>query len=177
MSIGERDPLDAKAILRELTAAGVDFVVIGGIALVLHGSARFTFDLDLTYSTDPANLEGLGGVLVALESRLRGVDDDVPFVADAATLRNIEVLTLRTSAGDLDVLAHPAGAPSYKVLRGRAERVDIGGFAVLVASIGDLIAMKTAAGRTQDLLDVEELEAIARLRKRREPPPPGSHGP
>lgn len=176
MSIGERDPLDARAILRELIAAGVDFVVIGGIALVLHGSARFTFDLDLTYSTDPTNLAALGGVLVALESRLRGVDD-VPFAADAATLRNVEVLTLHTSAGDLDVLAHPAGAPSYKVLRGRAERVDIGGFAVLVASIGDLIAMKTAAGRPQDLLDVEELEAIARLRRRREAPPAGSRGP
>lgn len=162
----DRERLDAKAMLRELTRAGVDFVVIGGIALVLHGSARATFDLDITYATDTGNLEALGGVLVALEARLRGVDDDVPFVPDAATLRNVELLTLRTVAGDLDVLARPAGAPAYDVLRRRAERLDVGGFAILVASTADLISMKNAAGRGKDLIDVEELQAIERLRRR-----------
>ncbi len=162
----DRERLDAKTILRELTRAGVDFVVIGGIALVLHGSARATFDLDITYATDAGNLEALGGVLVALEARLRGVDDDVPFVPDAATLRNVELLTLRTVAGDLDVLARPAGAPAYDVLRRRAERLDVGGFAILVASTADLISMKTAAGRGKDLIDVAELQAIERLRRR-----------
>lgn len=162
----DRERLDAKTILRELTRAGVDFVVIGGIALVLHGSARATFDLDITYATDAGNLEALGGVLVALEARLRGVDDDVPFVPDAATLRNVELLTLRTVAGDLDVLARPAGAPAYDVLRRRAERLDVGGFAILVASTADLISMKNAAGRGKDLIDLAELQAIERLRRR-----------
>jgi hypothetical protein len=157
-------PLDAAGILRRLTARGVDFVVIGGIAAVLHGSARATFDLDLCFATDKANLDGLGEVLIDLDARLRGVCDEVPFVPDAATLRQVDVLTLRTALGDLDVLARPAGVTRYETLRRGADRYELGGFSVLVASVADLIAMKRAAGRAKDLADVEELEAILRLR-------------
>ena len=159
-----RAELDPEPMLRALVARGVDFVVIGGIAAVLHGSARLTYDLDLCFAPDPVNLSALGDVLVALDARLRGVDDPVPFVPDAATLRRIEVLTLTTRLGDLDVLARPAGAPSYEGLRRRAERYDLGDFSVLVASVEDLIAMKRAAGRPKDVADVAELEAILRLR-------------
>jgi len=158
-----RAELDVARILRALTQRGVDFVVIGGIAAVLHGSARNTFDLDLCFATDGANLDALGEVLVSLHARLRGVDD-VPFVPDAATLRRIEVLTLSTDAGDLDVLTRPSGAPTFDVLRRRADRFDVGGFAVLVASVDDLIAMKTAAGRPKDREVLAELETIRRLR-------------
>jgi nucleotidyltransferase AbiEii toxin of type IV toxin-antitoxin system len=156
--------LDAERILRALVARGVDFVVVGGIAAVLHGSARNTFDLDVCFATDHVNLQALGDVLVELGARPRGVPDEVPFTPDARTLRRIEVLTLVTAAGDLDVLARPTGAPGYAALRRRADRFDVGGFAVLVASVEDLIAMKQAAGRAKDVQDVAELEAILRLR-------------
>jgi predicted nucleotidyltransferase len=164
--VADRPPLSADKILRRLVERGVDFVVIGGIAAVLHGSARNTFDLDLCFATDDANLAALGDVLIALGARLRGVDEDVPFVPDAGTLRRVDVLTLLTRFGELDVLARPSGAPTYRDLRRNADRYDLGGFNVLVASIDDLIAMKQAAGRAKDLLDVEELEAIKRLRQR-----------
>lgn len=168
----ERLELRADEILRRLTVRGVDFVVIGGIAAVLQGSARNTFDLDICFSTDPANLEALGEVLVDLGSRLKGVDDDVPFVPEGRTLRRVEVLTLETSAGELDVLAAPSGAPPYRALRANADRFDLGGFQVLVASVDDLLAMKRASDRAKDRVDVEELEAIKRLR-RRQPREPG----
>lgn len=165
--MADRPPLSADEILRRLVERGVDFVVIGGIAAVLHGSARNTFDLDICFATDDANLAALGDVLVALSARLKGVDENVPFVPDARTLRQIELLTLVTSLGELDVLARPSGAPPYRELRRNADRYDLGGFNVSVASIDDLIAMKQAAGRAKDLLDVEELEAIKRLRHHR----------
>jgi hypothetical protein len=158
-----RPPLSADEILRRLVERGVDFVVIGGIAGVLHGSARNTFDLDICFATDDANLAALGDVLTDLGARLKGVDEDVPFVPDARTLQGVELLTLVTLLGELDLLSRPPGAPAYRALRRNADRYDLGGFNVLVASIDDLIAMKQAAGRAKDLLDVEELEAIKRL--------------
>jgi hypothetical protein len=164
--MAERPPLSPDEILRRLVERGVDFVVIGGIAGVLHGSARNTFDLDICFATDEANLVALGDVLTALGARLKGVEEEVPFVPDARTLRQVELLTLVTSLGELDLLARPPGAPAYQELRRNADRYDLGGFNVSVASIDDLIAMKQAAGRAKDLLDIEELEAIKRLRQR-----------
>jgi predicted nucleotidyltransferase len=158
--------LRADEILQRLTARGVDFVVVGGIAAVLHGSARNTFDLDICFATDRANLDALGDVLVGLDARLRGVSDDVPFVPDGETLRKVELLTLSTSAGNLDLLAVPSGAPPYQRLRRHADRFDLGGFTVNVASIDDLIAMKEIAGRPKDQQDVAELKAIGRLLRR-----------
>jgi hypothetical protein len=162
--------LDAEGMLRRLTEAGVDFVVIGGIAMLLHGSARLTRDLDIVFAPDDGNLEALGGVLVGLKAQLREITDDVPFVPDSQTLRDVQLLTLDTAAGWLDVHRDVDGAPRYDVLRRHAERMELGGFSVLVASPDDMIAMKLAAGRPVDLFDVDELQAIKRLRRRISPP-------
>jgi hypothetical protein len=140
--------------------------VVGGIAATLLGSAADTFDLDICPAVDPKNLEALGRALVDLDAHLRGVDGPVPFVPDGDSLGRIQLLTLDTSLGPLDVMIRPDSAPRYERLRRRAERKDLGSFSVLVASIDDLIAMKRSAGRTKDLVAVEELEAIRRLRRR-----------
>lgn len=161
--------LDAEGLLRVLTERGVDFVVIGGIAAVLHGSPRITQDLDICFDTSPGNLEALAGALQAVGAGLRGVDEEVPFRPDPSTLRRVVVLTLKTRLGDLDVLASPAGSPPYPELRARADRFDVGGFHIAVASIEDLIAMKHAAGRQKDHADVAELEVIRERRKRQSP--------
>ena len=155
--------LDVEALLRRLVDGGVDFVVIGGIARVLLASARVTKDLDITYAREERNLKALGAVLEDLEARLR-VEEDVPFVPDAATLDRVQVLTLSTKLGWLDILAFPSGAPAYDVLSENAETVELGDFEVQVASIDDMIGMKRASGRIQDLADIEELEAIRRRR-------------
>jgi hypothetical protein len=164
VSVPKHTELDLERLLRSLVDGKVDFVVIGAVAAVLHGSARATFDLDVCFANDAPNLDALGRVLTGLGARLRGVAEDVPFIADGATLKRVDVLTLTTIAGDLDVRRVPSGAPRYDVLRAHADRFDVGGFEVRVASVEDLIAMKTAAGRGKDLSDVAELEAILRLR-------------
>jgi predicted nucleotidyltransferase len=154
------------ALLRRLAAHGVDFVVVGGIAMVGHGSARNTRDLDICYATDLANLEALGSALVELGAQLRGIDEDLPFVPDARALRRTSILTLDTSDGWIDLLVHPPGAPPYEQLRAHAERVTLDGVAVLIASLDDLEAMKRAADRPVDRIDLEEIEVIRRLRAR-----------
>jgi predicted nucleotidyltransferase len=151
------------ALLERLATAEVDFVVIGAFAVIAHGHIRTTRDLDITYSTEPANLEVLGRVLVDLDARLRGVAEVVPFVPDGRTLHNAELLTLETTEGALDLLAAPPGAGPYAELKERATTIEIAGHAVAIASLDDLLAMKRAAGRPRDLDDIEALEAIQRL--------------
>ncbi len=155
-----------RQLLGQLTARGVDFVVIGGIALTIHGSDRNTFDLDICPSQDPDNLDVLGKALIELDARLRGIDEDLPFVPDGRSLRGIEMLCLDTSLGPLDVLSRPSGSPPYHQLRRRAEQIDIGQTAILVASVDDLLEMKRTANRDKDKLDVEALETIKRLERR-----------
>ena len=150
-------------LLRRLGDAGVDYVVVGGVAAQAHGTTMFTGDLDICYSTDPANLERVGGALVELGARLRGITADIPFVPDARTLRRTQILTLDTPEGPLDLLVDPSGSPGYERLSERALRVEWAGTTIKVASLEDLIAMKRAAGRPKDLLAVEELEAIGRI--------------
>jgi hypothetical protein len=162
---GEVPDLDAPRILRRLVAAGVDFVVIGGIAVVLHGYPRLTRDLDIAFAYDDANLEALGQVLVDLNATLRGVGDDIPFVPDRRALQAIELLTLDSDAGWFDIHRLPRGVESYAALRRNAERVPLEDFFILVASPDDLIAMKEAAGRPLDRADIAALEAIKRLRQ------------
>ena len=118
---------DLEEMLRRLVAGGVDFVVIGGIAAIAHASPRLTQDLDIVYATDDPNLEALGRVLVEMGAKLRGVDDDVPFVADARTLEGVQLLTLDTELGQLDVHVRPAGAPPFATLRRHAALTEIAG--------------------------------------------------
>jgi hypothetical protein len=147
------------ALLKALTEGGVDFVVVGGIAAVAHGSPQVTQDLDIAYAEDEANLERLGVVLVGLGATLRGVAEGVPFVPDGRTLRHTRVLTLATREGPLDILT----VGRYERLRANAITASVAGLDVRIAGFDDLIAMKKAAGRPKDRIYVEELEAIRRL--------------
>jgi predicted nucleotidyltransferase len=156
--------LRLEALLRRLAQADVDFVVVGGVAVAFQGYGRATQDLDITYATDEANLERLGDVLVGLNAKLRGITEDVPFVPDGRTLARTRLLTLDTDDGGLDLLANPPGAPPYATLRSRADRVELDDIVVAIAALDDLLAMKRAAGRPQDLVDIEALE-VARVRR------------
>ncbi|HEX2070351.1 MAG TPA: hypothetical protein VHF90_01730 [Thermoleophilaceae bacterium] len=159
-----------RGLLEHLTRHGVDFVVVGGVAAALHGSDRNTFDLDVCPAQGPDNLEALGNALTEIDARLRGIEEEeeeeVPFVADGRALAGIEILTLSTSLGPLDVLVRPYGNPSYAALRRRASRLELEAGPVLVASIDDLIAMKRESDRPKDRDDIERLEALARLSRR-----------
>lgn len=152
-------------LIKALVEGDVDFVVIGGLAVVLQAMPRFTKDLDICYSTAQDNLDALGGVLVGLEARLRGIPEQVPFVPDGRTLRQTQIMCLTTPEGDIDLLVDPDGAPPYGTLRRRAEIMQLGGHSVRVASIGDMLAMKRAAARPQDVVDIESLEAAQRRRR------------
>jgi hypothetical protein len=146
--------------LRALTDAGVAFVVIGGIGGRLHGSTTITNHLDICYERSPENLDRLVAVLRDADARLRGVEDHVPFILDAETLAAGDSFTFDTAFGALDILGTPSGTDGFADLAANAVRYELSDIEVLVASIDDLIAMKQAAGRPKDLIEVEVLGAL-----------------
>lgn len=159
---------DAAAIVRILQRHDVEFVVIGGIAGQLWGSATITQDLDICYARDKANLERLAAALRELNARLRGVKEDVPFQLDARRLFNGDSFTFTTEFGAFDCLATPTGTNGYIDLKQGAEAMPVGGGRrVWVCSIDDLIRMKRAAGRTKDRIHLEDLGALRDERTRR----------
>jgi hypothetical protein len=163
--VGATPLLDPEPLLRRLVEADVDFLVIGGVAVAAQGYGRSTKDLDIVYATNAANLERLGEALVALGARLRGIGEDVPFVPDARTLKRTAILTLDTPLGSIDLLVDPDGADRYEAMRERADLVDLDGVEFRVVSLDDLLPMKRAAGRPQDVADVDALLTTRRVER------------
>jgi hypothetical protein len=153
-------PFEPLRLLETLARHKVRFVVVGGIAGRLLGSPTVTRDLDICYARDAANLRALAAVLAQLHAHLRGVEPGLPFHPDARTLRAGDAFTLQTDAGDLDLLATPAGTDGYADLARSATLTDLGGVQVLVAAVDDLIRMKRTAGRPKDMIEVEVLGAL-----------------
>lgn len=153
------DPLGALEIMM---SNEVDFVLIGGLAARLHGSPTVTDDLDVCHSKARDNLERLGAALASMNARLRLPDPDevVEATFDDRFLAAVDNITLVTDFGPLDLLAAPAGIESYVELEDRAVTMDLDGMTIRVASIDDLMAMKKAAGRRKDLIELEILAAL-----------------
>jgi hypothetical protein len=148
-------------ILSALAEGGVDFVVVGGVAGGVHGSSYPTYDLDVAYGRDDANLDRLATVLTSLGARLRGAPADVPFILDARTLRAGANFTFATELGSFDILGDAAGAPPYERLRADARVKRVRGLEIRFASLDHLIAMKEAAGRPKDRLMATEYRLLA----------------
>lgn len=155
-------------MIHVLAARGVNFIVIGGFAGVLHGSPIITQDLDICYARDDANLVALASALREMEAKLRGVEQEVPFKLDALTLKAGDSFTFTTRLGDLDCLGTPTGTNGYRELLANAQTLDVEGVAVMVADLDDLIRMKRAAGRPKDRAVMEDLGALREELQRRE---------
>jgi hypothetical protein len=95
---------DIPALLERLAAAGVEFIVIGGVAAAVHGSALITYDLDIVYRRTPDNVDRLAAALDPLGPYLRGAPEGLPFRFDAATIARGLNFTLTTTLGAIDLL-------------------------------------------------------------------------
>ena len=155
--------IDYLAVLRVFDDHDVNYVLIGGLAANALGSATATYDLDICYERSKDNLERLAAALRSMHSHLRGVDEEVPFILDAHTLRNGDSFTFETDFGPVDALATPSGTSGYDDLVAGANRLELGGYQVQVVALDDLIRMKRAAGRVKDRIEVENLIALRDL--------------
>ena len=153
---------DVQRLLDVLRAAGVDFVVVGGVALVLRGPSRVTLDLDLCYARDLENLPRLAAALAPYHPRLRGAPPDLPFSWDERTLASGLNFTLTTDLGDLDIRGEIAGVGGYAQVAAGASELVVGDTSIRVMDLDTLERSKRAAGRAKDLLDLAEIAEIRR---------------
>ncbi len=164
---------DPDVLLEVLHRHDVQYVLIGGLAAALRGSATPTFDVDITPAASPVNLARLSAALTELDARIRvdGIPEGLPFSHDAASLAQMTTLNLVTRFGDLDVAFDPAGISDYSQWEAGAASVTVLGVPVQVASLDDIIRSKEAADRDKDRLQLPMLRALQRHQRRLEKPP------
>jgi hypothetical protein len=143
---GAKEPFDPRSLIALLGRARVDFVVVGAVAGGAHGSSYGTFDLDVAFRDDPANLSRLSAVL-------KEVGSDQPPQAPA--------FSSQTSLGRLKGFAAPKGAPRYDALSEGAWPIEVGQSIVRIASLDHLIAMKEACRRPRDKVLAMEYRTIS----------------
>lgn len=163
--MSDRTPADLFAILDALGAAGVELVVVGGVAAILHGAELTTRDVDIVPERSPANLARLRTALEALQARVRDpAGRDLEPVWSAMSGPGHHLLT--TSLGPLDVLGELAGGLGYDELRARSELLSDDRLRVRVIDLPTLIEVKTRLGRPRDRVALPVLIALLEERRR-----------
>ena len=172
----------------------MQYLLVGGASATVYGAQRPTEDVDVVASRAKLNMSRLADALAELNARLRveGLSDEeartLPVRLDAMMLRNMEISTWRTDAGDVDVLSDiPSRAGQhqrYEDLVTRVETAVVGSVTVQLASLEDVIASKEWADRPKDREALPELYdlraqrtdvAAGKLESSAGPPPPGVH--
>ena len=154
---------DYAKLIAALEKAGVDFIVIGGLAANAHGSPRFTQDVDVVYSRADDNLARLVRALAPLKPYPRGAPPGLPFEWSLPTLVRGLNFTLTTTVGSLDILGEIVGGGRYEELRAHSTVMRIFRHDVRILNLDALIRAKRAAGRPKDFEVIAELELLQEL--------------
>ena len=151
---------DFATLLRVLADQDVAYILVGGAAATVHGSARLTLDVDVVYQRTPDNLARLVNALAPYAPGLRGAPVGLPFQWDAETLRRGLNFTLTTTVGAIDLLGEIAGGGTYERLLPDTDEVTAFGVTCRCVTLQRLIDLKRSAGRVKDFEAIAELEAL-----------------
>jgi hypothetical protein len=149
-----------RELISLLTGAGVEFIVVGGVAAGALGAARVTLDLDVVYRRTPENLTRIVDALKPYAPYPRGAPPNLPFQWDRRTVEFGLNFTLDTTIGYIDLLAEITGGGAYDDLLPHAVRLDVFGVSCLCLGLDTLIHTKRASGRPKDYEAIAELEII-----------------
>jgi predicted nucleotidyltransferase len=152
-------------LLQRFADAGLEFVVVGGFAGVLHGSSYVTDDLDICAVLSVENVEKLRTALADLHPVHRITHKKLSFLEHPPAGQAVANLYLETDAGVVDVLGTILGLGDFEALRRNALEISMFGRRCRVISLEDLIKAKETMGREKDILTAKELRAIAAKRK------------
>lgn len=151
---------DFKQFFPLLAQAGIEFILVGGVAANVHGSARLTMDLDIVYRRTDENLARIVQMMSPLKPYLRGAPPGLPFKFDVDTMKRGLNFTLTTSLGDVDLLGEIVGGGNYENLLPDTVTISLFGISCLCLNLERLIASKRAAGRPKDFESIAELESL-----------------
>ncbi len=151
---------DFATLLRVLADQDVAYILVGGAAATVHGSARLTLDVDVVYQRTPDNLARLVNALAPYAPGLRGAPAGLPFQWDAETLARGLNFTLTTTVGAIDLLGEIAGGGTYEQLHTHTDKVTAFGVTCRCVTLEHLIHLKRSAGRVKDFEAIAELEAL-----------------
>lgn len=160
--------MNLRELLHLLAQHRVEFIIVGGVAATLHGSARSTQDLDIVYARSAGNHQRLVAALRGHRPYLRGAPPGLPFLWDEETIRHGLNFTLETDLGDLDLLGEIAGGGGYDELRPHSVEFEAFGLRLLCLDLDTLIRVKRAAGRPRDQEAIAELLVIREERDKRD---------
>ncbi|MGH2673524.1 MAG: hypothetical protein ACRDHC_11160 [Actinomycetota bacterium] len=160
---------DPQEIFATLERHGVRFVVIGGVAAILHGAPHVTTDVDIVPEEGRNNLARLSAALKELNARIRvaGEPEGIPFDHSAESLARVRIWNLVTDRGNLDLTFVPSGTRGYDDLVRDAKPMTLRGVEVPVASLADVIRSKEAAGRERDRLVLPTLRRLLERQRER----------
>jgi hypothetical protein len=157
--------IELPLFLEAFHAHGVEFIVIGGIAARVHGSARVTQDVDVVYARSDANIARMVKALAPFNPYLRGAPPNLPFEWSVKTVKAGLNFTLLTTIGSIDVLGEVVGGGRYEDLAPHSMTETVFGHPAMVVSLPWLIQLKRAAGRVRDFEAIAELELLQDLQK------------
>lgn len=156
-------PADLFAILDALQASSVEYVLVGGVAAILHGAELTTRDVDIVPRRDADNLTRLRRALEPLQARVRDPAGRVLEPRWKAMSGSGHHL-LTTSLGPVDVLGEVSGGMGYEELLPRSEVVEDESLRIRVVDLPTLIEIKTRLGRPRDRLALPVLIALLQAR-------------
>lgn len=161
-------PTKFREVYQLLAGAGIEFIVVGGCAANLLGSAQFTRDMDVVYRRSEENMRRLVETLAPYSPYLRGAPPGLPFTFDLRTLRSGLNFTLTTTLGALDLIGEIAGGGKYEELLPFAESTEFDGIKLCCVTLEQLIHLKRAAGRPRDFDMIAQLEALRQEKRKLE---------
>jgi len=152
-------------LLERLAKGGVDFVIVGGFAGVVHGCTYVTQDIDICCDFSPANLLKLQGAVSDLHPVHRMTPNRKKLKLTQKTCGQLKNLYLDTDIGQLDCMSFIDGLGDYEKVKRASELVKVEDVQLRVLSVGALIKAKNAMNRPRDKQAVLELEAVRKLKR------------
>ncbi len=151
-------------LLERLAKNGVEFVIVGGFAGVVHGCTYVTQDIDICCDFSPANMLALQKAISDLDPVHRMTPNRKKLKLSDKTCVQFKNLYLDTKKGQLDCLSFIDGLGDYSRVKQQSELIEVEDMKIRVLSLDALTKSKRALNRPRDKAAIMQLESIKRLR-------------